>query len=73
MRDMRTYAPSGFRLDYKISTIQSRSKPDLQDFIDLPRRLNQSVPSTAFEVIDLSFSTCLGGQVIRPTLENLRS
>jgi hypothetical protein len=70
---MTTYAPSDFHRDYKISKIQFRIKPDLQDLINLPGRLNQSVSSTTFEVIDLSFSTCRGEKVIRLTLENLRS
>jgi hypothetical protein len=73
MRDMTTYAPSDFRQDYKISAIRIKGKPDLQDFIDLPRRLNQSVSSTTFEVIDLNISKGLDQKVIRPTLENLRS
>ena len=73
MKDMTTYAPSDFRQDYKISAIRIKGKPDLQDFIDLPRRLNQSVSSTTFEVIDLNISKGLDQKVIRPTLENLRS
>jgi hypothetical protein len=73
MKDMTTYAPSDFRLDYKISNIQFRSKPDSQNLIDLSRRLNQPVPSTAFKVIDLAISTCLSDRALVLTLETLRS
>jgi hypothetical protein len=73
MKSVATYAPSDSRQDYYISKIQFGSKPDLQNLIDFARWLNQSVPSTTFQVVYLAISERLSVSAIRLTLENLLS